>query len=101
MAYHKRKTYSKKLKKMREAKERKRLDSEPPEYPRELPDLRRRIIIIDYDFGEVVHVLDLYKTERIDQYRVVADSKEWKKRAGWARVLEGLRKSLPRVLSLN
>lgn len=99
MTYRKRTTYSQKLKNMREAKERKRMESEPPDYPHELPDLRRRIIIIDYDFGEVVHVIEMHKTNRIDQYRVVADGKEWKRRAGWSKVLEGLRKSFMRVHS--
>jgi len=67
-----------------------RMESEPPDYPQELPDLRRRIIIIDYDFGEVVHVIEMHRTNRIDQYRVVADGKEWKQRAGWSKVLEEL-----------
>ena len=39
---------------MRQAKERKRLESDAPDYPVELPNLRREIIIIDYDFGKVV-----------------------------------------------
>ena len=51
LPYVKRTRYSAKLKRMREAKERKRLESEPPDYPIELPNLRRRVIIIDYDFS--------------------------------------------------
>ena len=97
MAYRKRTTCSKKLKNMREAKERKRLESDPPDYPRELPDLRRRVIVIDYDFGEVINIIELYKTNRIDCYRVMADGILWKERAGWSKVLEGLRKSFLRV----
>lgn len=98
--YRKRKEYSNKLKAMREAKERKRLESPAPDYPIELPKLRRRIIIIDYDFGKVVHQMDLYKTNRRDCYRAVADGKPWCDRIGWSRVVEGIRKSFPRVAAL-
>lgn len=68
-----------------------------PDYPVTLPDLRRRIVIEDFDFGHQVHVLELYRCDRVDCYRVVADGKEWKQRIGWSRILAGLRKSLPRV----
>ena len=95
--YKKRIFYSKKLKAMREAKERKRLASPAPDYPPELPNLRRRIIIIDYDFGKVVHQIDLYRTNRVDCYRAVADGKSWKDKVGWSKVLEGIRKSFVRV----
>ena len=99
MAYKKRSNYSKKLAKMREAKERKRLEQGAPDYPPLLPNLRRKIIIIDYDFGEVRHEINLYKTNRIDQYKAIADGKPWKDRIGWSKILEGLRKSLIRVNS--
>lgn len=99
--YRKRKKYSKKLQNMREEKERKRLEGESPSYPPELPELRRRIIIIDYDFGKVIHRIDLYKTRRIDCYRAVADGKPWKERVGWSRVVEAVRKSFIRVRSVN
>ncbi len=97
MAYRKRKKYSEKLRRMREAKEQKRLESDAPNYPIILPDLRREIIIIDHDFGTVTHHIQLFKTGRVDCYRAIADGKPWKDRIGWSRVLEGLRKSLPRV----
>lgn len=97
MTYRKRTSYSKKLANMRAAKERKRLEGEAPDYPRELPNLRRRVIVIDYDFGKVVHVIDLYRTNRVDCYKAVADGKPWKDRVGWSKVLEGLRKSMIRV----
>jgi len=48
---------------MRQAKERKRLESDAPDYPVELPNLRREIIIIDYDFGKVVEKIQLFKTK--------------------------------------
>ncbi len=63
----------------------------------DLPELRRQIIIRDFDFGERIHTLDLYKTNRRDCYRVVADGKPWKDRIGWSAILAGLRKSMPRV----
>lgn len=63
----------------------------------ELPNLRRRIVIEDFDFGHRVHVLELYRTDRIDCYRAVADGVEWKRRIGWSNVLAGLRKSFIRV----
>lgn len=82
---------------MREAKARKRHSCPPPDYPPDLPDLRRRIVIEDFDFGHKIHVLELHRTNRVDCYRVVADGVEWKKRIGWSRILAGLRKAMPRV----
>jgi hypothetical protein len=74
----------------------------PPEdrrTSRELPMLRRRLIVIDYDSGEPqMHVVDLYRTRRVDSYRAVVDGREWK-RAGWSLVLDGLRRAMPRMLS--
>lgn len=63
----------------------------------ELPELRRRIVIEDFDFGHQVHVLELHRSDRVDCYRVVADGIEWKRRIGWSQILAGLRKSMPRV----
>ncbi len=74
-----------------------RLESTAPDYPAALPELRRQIIIRDFDFGEKIHTLDLYRTDRVDCYRVVADGVEWKERIGWSKILAGLRKSMPRV----
>lgn len=99
MAYRHRSKMSAKMAAARAAKERKRLAGPPRDYPRELPELRRRIVVIDYDFGRVVHRIDLYRTHRVDCYRAVADGRPWHDLIGWSRILEGLRKSLPRVLS--
>ncbi len=88
---------SRKLRAMREARERRWLEGVEPHYPRELPALRRTLIIIDYDFGRVEHRIDLYRTPRIDCYRAVADGVEWKRRVGWSKVLAGLRVKFPRV----
>lgn len=97
MAYRKRARQSEKMAAARAAKERLRLDSPAPDYPRQMPDLRRQIVIVDHDFGTVEHRLDLYRTNRIDCYRVVADGVEWKRRAGWSTVLAAVRKSFLRV----
>lgn len=97
MSYRKRTKQSAKMAIARAAKARIREDGPAPDYPLTLPDLRRTIIIIDHDFGDVEHRIDLYRTNRIDCYRAVADGKEWKRRAGWSTVLEGIRKSFLRV----
>jgi hypothetical protein len=97
MPYRKRTRQSAKMAAARAAMERQRLQGPAPDYPLQMPDLRRTVIIIDHDFGTVEHRLDLYRTNRIDCYRVVADGVEWKKRAGWSTVLEAVRKSFLRV----
>ncbi|MBZ0104016.1 MAG: hypothetical protein K8H84_00145 [Sulfuricella denitrificans] len=97
MAFRKTRRSKEVLANMRSARDANRMDSPAPEYPPELPELRRRIIIQDFDFGERIHTLDLYRTNRVDCYRVVADGVPWKKRMGWSRILAGLRKSMPRV----
>lgn len=84
---------------MRRGREAARLAAPAPDYPATLPALRRQIIIRDFDFGEKIHTLDLYRTDRVDCYRVVADGVEWKQRVGWSKILAGLRKSMPRVSS--
>ena len=81
------------------AKARLREEGEAPDYPVTLPDLRRTIIVVDHDFGDVEHRIDLFKTRRVDCYRVVADGLEWKERMGWSRILAALRKSFLRVRS--
>ncbi|WP_212747508.1 hypothetical protein, partial [Pseudoalteromonas ruthenica] len=40
--------------------------------PQNIPELRRIIEITDYDSGEpITHKLELYKTDRIDCYKVL------------------------------
>ncbi len=56
---------SRKLRAMRDARERRRLEGVEPRYPRDLPALRRTLIIIDHDFGRVEHRIDLYRTPRL------------------------------------
>lgn len=80
------------------ALERKRMDAPAPDYPLPLPDLRRRIVIEDFDYGETVrHEIELYKSNRIDSYFVVVDGKQLSGRIGWARVLEKIRKAFIRA----
>ena len=93
-------TQRQKLISMRASRERARLTESAPDYPQQLPELRRQIIIRNFDFGEKIHTLDLYRTNRVDCYRVVADGVEWKRRIGWSNILAGLRKSMPRVGSI-
>lgn len=98
--YRSRKKISKKLAAMRAAKERIRLESDAPDYPPALPNLRRIVIIIDFDFGKTVNIIKLFKTNRIDCYRAEVDGKVWKEKIGWAKTLEGIRKSFLRVNSV-
>ena len=93
--YRKRNKYSGKLAKAR--REFERMQGQSPDYPPALPDLRRTIIITDYDFGEVQHRIDLYRTNRRDCYRAVCDGQPWQARIGWSKVLETVRKSFIRV----
>lgn len=97
MAYRKRTQCSAKLAAMRAAADRNRMENPAPDYIPRMPELRRTLIIVDHDFGTVEHRIDLHRTDRIDCYRVVADGREWKKRAGWSTVLEAVRKSFIRV----
>ncbi|MBY4679107.1 hypothetical protein [Marinobacterium arenosum] len=81
----------------RVAKERARLEGHHPDYPPELPELRRVIEITDYDTGiPVTHRVELYRSNRIDCYNVWIDGGLWQNRICWSRVLEGVRKALPR-----
>ncbi len=97
--YRKTRKYQQHCATMRAAKERKRLAQEPREPIPALPELRRRVTVEDFDRGHVAHVLDFYRTDRVDCYRVVADGKPWRSRIGWARALAALRKSFPRIRS--
>ena len=97
MPYRVTKRSAETLAKMRQARAAKRIEGQAPDYPSILPELRRRIVVTDYDFGEVTHTLDLYRTSRIDCYRVHVDGVPWKARMGWSQILASLRKSLPRV----
>lgn len=91
---------SKKFEKMLQARERKRLEGPPPSYAMELPRYRRQLIIRSFDFGEEVeHVIDCYRTPRVDCFRVIVDGQELPNRLGWSSITELARKAFPRVLS--
>ena len=82
------------------AKERKRLEGPAPDYPAELPELRRVVIVIDYDFGPHVEVFGLWRTRRVDCYRMTrTDGTTIAPKIGWARALEKIRKGYLRVQS--
>lgn len=86
------------LEAMRRGKDRARMARPSPDYPAELPDLRMRITVERFDFGDERHVFELRKTNRVDTYRISVDGQPWK-RAGLTVALEGIRKACPRALS--
>mgnify|MGYP001033736730 CR=1 FL=1 len=85
------------------ARERKRLNQVDEEgITPLLPGLRKKIEITSYDMGEEKTItFDLYQSDRIDCYKVLVDGKLWKKRVGLSKILEGIRKSLPKHCNLN
>lgn len=84
---------------MQEGRARARMAREPVQRWQP-PDLRRRLIVEDYDTGEAVRtIFDLHATTRIDCYRVSIDGKRQPGRIGWTRLLALLRKALPRKCS--
>ncbi len=100
--FRKRKYGSKKFNERTERARQTRLQNrlELPErgYPIDPPELRRRVIVEDYDCGEIIrHEILLYRSNRVDCYRAVVDGKEIYRRIGWARVLEIVRKAFVRI----
>lgn len=69
-------------------------------YPPELPDHRRRLVVEDYDTGTPTRtVFDLYRTPRIDTYRVAINGAMRTGTMGWSAVLVEVRKAKPRKCS--
>ncbi len=102
MGYRETKKYKKQcklLEKMRQGKEEKRLASPSPDYPVILPEVRKRIVVENFDFGYEKQVMELYKTNRVDCYNVFIEGKLWKENTGFSRILEFLRKANPRLTS--
>lgn len=95
--YRKRINGSKKYNAMRDARLRQILEGPAPDYPPILPELRRRIILEDFDFGEIRHEINLYRSNRIDCYRMEIDGLEVSGRIGWARALGVARKGFLRL----
>lgn len=90
--------FNERMARARAAKERLRLERAAPEYPPELPLVRRRVVVEDYDCGEMVrHEFMLHKSNRSDCYYVEVDGKMLIGRHGWAKILQMIRKALPRV----
>lgn len=86
------------MRRWREAKERKRLEGPAPQYPYEPHEIRRRIIVEDYDYGRTVrHEFVLLRSDRIDCYRLAVDGRLLTGRIGWARILELIRKTFLRA----
>jgi len=85
------------------ARERKRLQAVSEDnFELDLPDLRKKIEITEYDAdGSKTTVLELYQSDRIDCYRVMVNGKLWKQRIGMSRILEGIRKAIPRRMSFK
>jgi hypothetical protein len=95
--YKSSKRYIDQFAKARIAKEQKRLNGHTPNYPSDIPELRRKIVITDFDNDEPIeHVFDLYRSDRIDCYKVYINGALWKNRIGWSNILAALRKSIPR-----
>ena len=61
MAYRKTRRSKETLARMRAGKDAARMERPAPERVPELPELRRRIIIENFDFGHDVHVMELCK----------------------------------------
>lgn len=79
-------------------RQRMKAEGPAPDYPAELPNLRRTVIVIDRDFGIKVTRLDLWKTNRVDSYSVHVDGLPWR-RMGWSKVCEKVRLAHTRVAS--
>lgn len=89
--YKKETMFSRKFRDMREEKQRRRGNYPASEAPPELPRLRRRIIVVNYDSGVPIRFcVDLYKTNRVDCYRAAANGKSVERQS---RMGEGRRSS--------
>ena len=84
---------------MQAGRDRARAERPAPDYPPDRPALRMRITVERFDAGPPSrHVFDLFDTPRVDVYAVTVDGQPWR-RCGLSRVLEGIRKACPRLLS--
>lgn len=101
MPYRRSHRYQQRIRAMQEGRARARMARDP--VPRwEPPDLRRRLIVEDYDTGTIMRtVIDMHRTSRIDCYRVTVNGIEQAGRPGWSRVLDLLRRAMPRKCSLR
>ena len=82
----------------RDRKEQIRLEGPTPNYPYDPPDIRRRVIVEDYEFDRVVrHEFILLKSDRIDCYQLAVDGKLLQGRFGWSSILKMIRKAFLRI----
>lgn len=66
------------------------------------PALRRIIVVIDLDSGRpLVRMMQLWRGDRIDRFRVRSPSGESSAAVGWSRILARVRKAYPRTLRLE
>lgn len=87
-----------KLEAMKRGRERAALAREPRGRMPSLPDLRREVVVTDYDTGQpVTHTMQLFRSDRVDCYRALTDGQIWKDRVGWSKALAGVRKAYQRV----
>ena len=99
MAYRRTDRYHRRIRAMREGKARARMEREPV-IRWQPPELRRRLIVEDYDTGTPLRtVIDMHRTSRIDCYRVTVNGIMQAGRPGWTRVLDMLRRAMPRKCS--
>lgn len=99
MTYRRSHRYQHRIRAMLEGKARARMAREPVQRWQP-PELRRRLIVEDYDTGAVMRtVIDMHATTRIDCYRVTINGIAQAGRPGWTRVLNLLRIALPRRCS--
>ena len=84
---------------MHAAKARKRMESDPPEYPPLLDYAApvQCIRISDYRTGQVHQLTLFHSRRRLGCYRVMVNGKTWKQSIGYDRMLRGLRTSLYRL----
>lgn len=83
---------------MHAAKERKRMESAPLDYPAPLDYSApvQSIRISDYRTGEIHQLVLFHSRRRIGCYRVSVNGKPWKQSIGYDRMLRGLRTALHR-----
>lgn len=83
---------------MHAAKERKRMESGPQDYPPMIDYTApvQSIRISDYRTGKIHQLTLFHSRRRLGCYRVTVNGKAWKQSIGYDRMLRGLRASLYR-----
>jgi hypothetical protein len=90
--------FNEKMARWRDIQLRKKPEEPAPYYGPEPPEIRRRIIVEDYDGPETTrHEIILNRSNRIDCYRVEVDGRMLPGRKGWSSVQEMVRKAFVRV----